>query len=307
VAGWIAYWNGRFVPDREVHISPSDRGFVLGDAVYEVTRTYRHVPFHLDWHLDRLFASLQYLRLDPGLSRQEVEALTVEVLDRNRPGLGPEDDALLTHRVTRGPSGSPFAGPPPGPPTVLITCRPVPFAHFARLYDEGVELQTPSLRLPAAGGIDPRVKTQSRLLFALGEVEVKRPGRSVLPLFADMTGHVTETAFTNVFFVMQRVLVAPPDEVALEGITRRVILHLATQQGIRVVRRPVLLAEAETSDEAFVTSTSPGPLPVRRLNGRALAPVPGPITRALITAFSEYAGVDIVRQALACAREQKIG
>lgn len=299
---WICYWNGRFVGEDEVHVSPGDRGFVLGDAAYEVTRTYRHAPFCLDWHLDRLFATLRYLRLDPGVSRERLHALTLDVLERNRARLGPDDDVTLTHRVTRGPSGSPFGGPPPGPPTVLVTCRMVQFEAFARLYDEGIELQTPSVRLPAAGGVDPRAKTQSRLLFALGDVEVKRPDRAVLPLFLDTNGHVTETAFTNVFFVAGGRLAVPPDDVALEGITRRVVIALAAAQGLEVERRPVALAEAESCDEAFVTSTSPGILPVCRLNGRALAPVPGPVTRRLIDAFSERVGVDIASQGRAHAR-----
>ncbi|MDQ7858920.1 MAG: aminotransferase class IV [Armatimonadota bacterium] len=299
---WVCYWNGWFVPEDEVRISPGDRGFVLGDAAYEVTRTYRHIPFHLDWHLDRLFATLGYLRLDPGLSRERLEALTLEVLERNRAHLGPDDDVTLTHRITRGPSGSPFGGPPPGPPTVLVTCRMVQFEAFARLYDEGIELQTPGVRLPAAGGPDPRAKTQSRLLFALGEVEVKRPDRVVLPLFLDTNGHVTETAYTNVFFVAGGQLVVPPDDVALEGITRRVVIALAAAQGLDVVRRPVTLADTEACEEAFVTSTSPGILPACRLNGRALAPVPGPFTHRLIAAFSAHVGMDVVGQGRAHAR-----
>jgi branched-chain amino acid aminotransferase len=175
----------------------------------------------------------------------------------------------------------------------------VPFAHFARLYDEGIELQTSSLRLPAAGGIDPRVKTQSRLLFALGEVEVKQPDRSILPLFADLSGHVTETAFTNVFFVLHDRRVTPPDEVVLGGITRRVVIQLAGSLRVPVERRPVHLSETSLATEAFVTSTSTGLLPVRSINGRPLAPVPGPLTRRLTDAFGRYAGVDIVAQSRA--------
>jgi branched-subunit amino acid aminotransferase/4-amino-4-deoxychorismate lyase len=146
---WIGYWNGRFLPDDEVRISPSDRGFVLGDAVYEITRTYRHVPFHLDWHLDRLFAGLQYIELDPLLTRNEIETLTLDVLDRNRARLRPDDDVILTQRITRGPNPPLFGGPPPGPPTVLITCRPIHFPLFAHLYTTNVfvvirdELVTP--------------------------------------------------------------------------------------------------------------------------------------------------------------------
>lgn len=157
---WLAYWNGRFVPDDQVCISPSDRGFILGDAAFEATRTYHHRPFHLDWHFDRLFMSLDYMRLNPGMTRQRLEEITSDVLGRNRPRLRAHDDATLVHRITRGPNPPPYSGLHFGPPTVLITCRPIPLARFAHLYETGVELVVPSVKVPSAGGIDPRIKTQ---------------------------------------------------------------------------------------------------------------------------------------------------
>ncbi len=299
--GWIAYWNGRFLPGDEVRISPSDRGFVLGDAVYEITRTYRHVPFHLDWHLDRLFAGLRYIELDPLLTRSEVEALTLEVLERNRARLRPDDDVTLTQRITRGPNVPLYGGPPPGPPTVLITCRPINFLLFAHLYGEGVELVVPSVRLAAKGGIDPRVKMQSRLAMALASVQVGRPGGHVLPLMVDVDGCIAETSSTNVFVSIRQDLVTPPDEAALGGITRRVIIDLAAKAGLNVIRRPLHRSELIHASEALVTGTGTGPLPVRALDGRALSPVPGPITSLLTKAFSDYVGVDIVSQGRAHA------
>ncbi len=293
---WIGYWNGRFLPDDEVRISPSDRGFVLGDAVYEITRTYRHVPFHLDWHLDRLFAGLQYIELDPRLSRNQIEALTLEVLDRNRARLRPDDDVTLTQRITRGPNPPLFGGPPQGPPTVIIMCRPIHFPLFAHLYTEGVELVVPSVRLAAKGGIDPRVKMQSRLAMALASVQVTHRGGHVLPLMVDVEEYVAETSNTNVFVVIGDELVTPPDGSALEGITRRVVINLAAQAGLTVARRPLHLSEMHRVSEAFVTGTGSGPLPVRAIDGRSLRPVPGAITGLLTRAFSGHVGVDIVNQ-----------
>jgi branched-chain amino acid aminotransferase len=296
MSGWIDYWNGRFVPDDEVRISPSDRGFVLGDAVYEVTRTYRHVPFHLDWHLDRLFAGLRYIELDPLLTRSEIKSLTLEVLERNRARLRSDDDVTLTQRITRGPNVPLYGGPPPGPPTVIIACRPINFSLFARIYGEGVDLTVPSVRLAAKGGIDPRIKIQSRLPMALAFVQVTRGGGHVLPLMVDVEGYISETSHTNLFVVIDTDLVTPPDEVALEGITRRVVMDLARKVGLNVTRRPLHVSEMNRVTEAFVTSTWPGPVPVRIIDGRALRPIPGPITSLLTKAFSEYVGVDIVNQ-----------
>jgi branched-chain amino acid aminotransferase len=296
---WIDYWNGQWLPAEQVAVPTSDMGFILGDAVFEATRTYRHRPFHLDWHLDRLYASLAYVRIDPGPSRQEMETITLEALARNVATLAPHEDVTITHRVTRGPHPGVFSGPPPGPPTVLITCRPTAAPRFARFYAEGVDLVVPSVRVPASGGLDPRIKTQSRLLFSLGSVEVADQEGRTLPLFADVNGHVTESSGSNVFFVTHGAVVTPPDEVALGGITRRVVLMLCARAGLEVQVRPVHLRELATMDEAFTTSTGPAILPVRRIDGTALAPIPGPLTTRLTLAFSEYAGVNIVELARA--------
>ncbi len=295
-APWIVYWNGRFVPESEVWISPQDRGFILGDAAFEATRTYRHAPFHLDWHVDRLFATLEYLRLDPGLSRRQLEELTLGVLDRNRHLLRPHDDVILTHRITRGLTPGPFAAPPEGPPTVLIGCRPIAFERFARYYAEGLIIEVPTLRIPAEGGVDPRAKTHSRLAMTLAHVEIGHLRPEALPLLVDARGYVTESDGANIMYVMGGRLVTPPDAVALEGVTRRVLLQLAPKTGIPVDRRPVHLSQLVEAEEAIVTATSYAVLPVRRLNGQVLLPIPGPVTAALTAAFSRYAGVDIIAQ-----------
>jgi branched-chain amino acid aminotransferase len=292
---WVAYWNGRFVPDQEVRISPWDRGFIMADSAYEATRTFRHVPFHLDWHLDRLFNTLAYMRLDPRLSRAELEAITLEVQERNRGNLRPHDDVVFTHRVTRGEFGGSFASSE-GPPTVLIGCRPIGFARFARYYNEGLQVEIPSIRVPVAGGIDPRIKTHNRLMLTLGHVQVGHLRPDVVPLVLDVEGYVTESSAANIHYVVDGGLVTPPDEAGLEGITRRVVLSLNEQLGIAVTRRRIHRDELASVQEAMVTATSFSVLPVCRLDGRPLSPVPGPVTAKLIAAFSGYAGVDIVEQ-----------
>ncbi|MGQ0567909.1 MAG: aminotransferase class IV [Armatimonadota bacterium] len=105
--------------------------------------------------------------------------------------------------------------------------------------------------------------------------------------------------WTGTFFVTQGVLVTPPDDAVLGGITRRVLLQLAPQIGLNVECRPVHIKEARAVDEAFVTSTGPAVLPVRLLDGQPLAPIPGPATKRLTAAFSDYVGMDIVLAALA--------
>lgn len=88
----IIYLNGEFLPEKDAVVPVTERGFFGGDGVYEVTRTFRHSLFRLDAHLDRLFRSLAYARIDPGLSRDELAAATLETLDRNLGRLDKDSD-----------------------------------------------------------------------------------------------------------------------------------------------------------------------------------------------------------------------
>ena len=98
----IAYHNGRFVPEREVLVPFRDRGFKYGDAVFDTTRTFGHRVFKLAEHVDRLYRSLRYLRIDPGVTPAAMVEITEEVLRRNLPLLDPDDDYWVTQRVSRG-------------------------------------------------------------------------------------------------------------------------------------------------------------------------------------------------------------
>ena len=98
----IAYHNGQLLPERDVRVPFRDRGFKYGDAVFDTTRTFGHRVFKLGEHVERLYRSLRYLRIDPGLPPAAMVAITEEVLRRNLPLLEPDDDYWVTQRVSRG-------------------------------------------------------------------------------------------------------------------------------------------------------------------------------------------------------------
>src|ERR671914_2663539 len=91
----IVYLNGTFVPQSEAKVSVLDSGFNAGDGVYDVTRTFAHRPFRLRDHTERLFRSLRYTRIDCGLSPDEAERITLEVLERNKPTLDKDEEVAL--------------------------------------------------------------------------------------------------------------------------------------------------------------------------------------------------------------------
>ena len=154
----VVYLNGEFIPESRAGIPIRDRGFVLGDAVFDTARTFNGRPFKLPDHIDRLFDSCRYLRLDPGLTRDEFLQSTNELLERNLPLLGPREDFWVTQRVTRG--ADPIGPDDEVRPTVLIECKPLPLAKRAKGYRDGLALLTPSIPRTAPRFMSP--SSQSR-------------------------------------------------------------------------------------------------------------------------------------------------
>ena len=99
---FTAYWNGEWVPGEEIRIDPLDRGFTVADATFEATRTFNGRIYHLGDHIRRLYRSLDYIRLDPGLTEAEMAALTEEAVERNLDKLDAVGDLHIHHFVTRG-------------------------------------------------------------------------------------------------------------------------------------------------------------------------------------------------------------
>jgi branched-chain amino acid aminotransferase len=287
------YLNGQFVPASEAKVSVFDRGFRLGDAVFDTARTFRHRPYKLREHLERLYRSLRYIRLDPGLSIDEIEATTLQIVERNVPLLKEHDDVWIHQIVSRGPLRT------AGSPTVVIMTEPLPFASFARFYKLGVACITPSTRHTPLQSVEPRAKTTSRLNLVLAEFEAQQADPDAYALLLDLEGHITEYTSGNFFMVRQGSLITPFEHTSLGGVSRETVLELAEELGIQTREAAITPYDAYNADEAFVTSTSKCILPVSRLNGiRIGARVPGPITRRLLDTWSARVEVDIVEQAL---------
>ena len=133
----VAYFNGRIVPETEVRVPFRDRGFKFGDAVFDTTRTFGHRVFKLREHVDRLYRSLRYLQIDPGLAPAEVVAITEEVLARNLRAIEPDEDCWVTQRVSRGIDAGEQAAWGQTGPTVIVECLPLPLRARARLFRTG--------------------------------------------------------------------------------------------------------------------------------------------------------------------------
>ena len=288
----MTYVNGKITPDSQASVSVYDRGFLSGYGVFERTRTFRGELFRLDEHIDRLYRSLKMTRIDPGMSRAEMKAATLDLLAVNRPLLGPQDDYSVGHYITKGREGDPT-------PTVVIFCDLIPFKSYAHQYRTGAHVVTPSIRQVPIQVIDPKLKTTSRMYHLLAENEARLVDPEAYPLLLDLEGNVCEVTNGNFWIVENGTIISPPGQAMLRGVTRGAILELAGLLEVPIRETSFQLYDVMNADEAFITVTSRCVLPVTRINGSEIGDgKPGPMVARLTNAWAEHFGFDFLAQAL---------
>lgn len=297
----VAWFNGRIVRESEVVIPFRDQGFLRGDAVFDMTRSFNGEPFRLAEHVARLYRSLRYLDLDPSVTPAEMVAVSSEVLARNRHLLGPGEDYWLAQRVSRGIHK--VAGDNWGHygPNVIVECVPLPLHERARHFRDGIDVVTPSLRRTPPDSLSPRAKMHQYLNLVLADREVKAQNPDAWAVLLDANGNLAEGLGSNIFLVRDGGLATPRERYVLPGISRQAVIDLAGRLGMPFAERDLDLYDAYTADECFLTSTSLCICGVRSLNGRnfAAGASPGPVTRRLTEAYKELVGCDFVAQYLA--------
>ena len=300
------FLSGEFVPESQAGFSLVDAGVVMGHMVFEFTRTFNHKPFRLMDHLERLYASMRFAEIDSGMTIDEMRDATLETLALNDSLYAPEEDIAISHNVSNGPMdrfGPPFGGR--NGPTVSIHTWPVSkrYPDMARLYREGVKAVIPSQRSLPARLIDPKVKNRSRMFYAIAEAQARRVDPDAWALLTDEDGFITEGSGANFMIVHKGELISPEPRNILLGVTREVIVELATELGIPFRETNIGTYEAINADEAFFCSTPVVIAPVTSIEGHRIGrEIPGPVTARLMEAFKDLAGLDFVAQAAGLAR-----
>lgn len=276
------YCDGRFCAPSQATVSAFDRGFLYGDGVFESLRTYGGRPFRLEAHLDRLAASLAQVGIVGVPGRDALGSIVHEALRRSR-----LDEAYLRVTVTRGVH---FGGPMPAEalePTLLVAALPLR-GYPASAYDDGVAAVTLWER-SAADQPAPGVKSASYQRGVLGRIQAHASGAAE-GLYVGRDGGLTEGTASNLFALRDGVLLTPPADVCLPGITRAEVLELAAVSGRRVEQvclTPHALLQAQ---EVFLTSSLAELLPVVRLDGRPIGQGrPGPVYGELLRAYRDRA------------------
>jgi len=285
--------DGALVAPERAVVSVFDRGFLYGDSVYEVVRTYRGEPFELERHLARLARSAERLALalpwDPARTRAELARTLAASLggDEPDPAAAPWNVGQRALRVvmTRGAGELGLDPALAVDPRALVIATPLRAPPLSA-YRDGVALRVVGVRHDAPEAVDTRAKTGAHLANVLAVAEARREGAHEA-LLLDRDGFVTEGASSNVFAVRGGALLTPSLEAGiLEGVTRALVLELAREAGIEVREGPLRPEALAAADELFVTSSAREVLPATLLDGRRVGSGRvGPLTTHLHSLF----------------------
>src|SRR5260370_1219731 len=209
------------MPEREVVLPFRDRGFKYGDAAFDMTRTFHGRPFRLKEHVERLYRSLRYLRIDPGLSQTEMVAASEEVLERNRHFLTPDTDYWLGQRVSRGVDAVGDEGWDHLGPNVIVECVPLPLKARAKLFRDGIDIIVPPTRRVHPEALSPRAKTHNYLNLITADLEAKAHDKEAWSVLLDSEGHLAERIARNIFPLRHGAVMTPHPRWVLPGGARR--------------------------------------------------------------------------------------
>lgn len=301
----VVFFNGEFIPESEARVSIFDSAMMFGDMAFEAARTFRHEPFRLRSHLDRLYRSLRLIEIDCGHSLEELEQLTLDTLHRNLPTESADVDWFIMHNISRGPLPIYETAFPSGLcPTVVINCWPL-IMHMGPLaakYDHGVDLMIPAQLAIPAHLMDPKAKNRSRLYYQMANLQASRVSKSHWPVLVDPDGYLAEGPGWNIFLVKDGVLYSPEPRNILRGVSRQATIDLARELGIPFREANLVRYDALDADEIFCSSTTYSIVHAATFEGQNIGDGnPGPIFTRLIEAWKQHVGLDFVAQAHAYA------
>ena len=268
--------NRRIYAPQEACVSVFDRGFLYGDAIYEVTRSYGRILFQMESHMERLLRSAAALGMNLGLSREE---LIEEIYWAHREA--DSENAYMRIQISRGDGPIGLDPSLSSTTTRVIYLKPLPEKNPSHV-SHGIDLAIADVTRNRKTSLDPNIKSGNYLNNILAIV--KTPARAVQEwVMIDGQGYVTEGTTSNVWFVKGDVVVGVPDTSdILFGITRQIVRESCLSLGIRLEERPFTPDELRGADEVFITSSTREVMPVKAVDGKAVKTSPGAITRRLL-------------------------
>ena len=274
------YIDGKYYDERNARISVFDHGLLYGDGIFEGIRAYNGRVFKLKEHIDRLFYSAKAILLKIPMSHADIMAAVVETCRRNK-----VRDGYIRLVVTRGPGTLGLNPNRCKRPSVIIIAGKIQL-YPPELYQQGMDIVTVPTTRNLHSALNPAIKSLNYLNNILAKIEANNAGcEEAIMLNAE--GFVAECTGDNIFIVKEGNLLTPPLSAgALYGITRRVVMDLAAQSGLKVSEPNLTRYDLFNADECFLTGTAAELMPVVKIDGRVIGTgKPGPVTASLMTQY----------------------
>ena len=281
----VKVWmNGELRPRAEATVSVLDSGFVLGDGVWEGLRVHDGKVAFLDRHLDRLYEGAKTLDFEIGLTRDDMTAAIDETLAANDMLSG--DGVHIRLMVTRGLKATPYQDPRVtiGPATIVVLPEwKMPDPGVA---ERGVTLFTTHVRRGYPDVQDQKLNSHSKLNCIMACIQATKAGADEA-LMLDPHGFVATCNSTHFFIVRKGEVWTSTGDFCLGGVTRGVVIELCEDNAIPVRQKNFSLTDVYGSEEAFITGTFAGVVPVRTVDGRVIREERGPMVERLQQLYQE--------------------
>jgi len=283
--------NGALKPRAEAVVSVFDSGFVLGDGVWEGLRVHKGRIAFLEAHLDRLYEGAKAIAMEIGLTREALTARLYETLDANQMSEG----VHIRLMVTRGVRSTPYQDPRTliSPATIVIV--PEYKEPLPETVEKGITLFTVHVRRGDPAVQDPKLNSHSKLNCITACIQAIEAGADEA-LMLDPHGFVATCNSTHFFIVRKGEVWTSSGDYCLGGITRGNVIGICREAGIPVFEKNFSLTDVYGSQEAFVTGTFAGVVPVGRIDGRHITDGRGPIVERLQGLYKARIEADVAAQ-----------
>jgi branched-chain amino acid aminotransferase len=274
------YIDRKYYDEHRAKVSVFDHGLLYGDGIFEGIRAYNGRVFELKEHIDRLFYSAKAILLEIPLAHADIMAATVETCRRNR-----IRDGYIRLVVTRGAGTLGLNPKSCKKPSVIIIAGKIQL-YPPELYQKGMDIVTVPTTRNLHSALNPAIKSLNYLNNILAKIEANNAGCEEA-IMLNTEGFVAECTGDNIFIVKEGHLLTPPLAAgALYGITRRVVMELAAQSGLKVSEPNLTRYDLFNADECFLTGTAAELMPVVKIDGRVIGTgSPGPVTGSLTTQY----------------------
>ena len=257
--------NGELFHRNEAKISVFDSGFLLGDGIWEGIRLHKSSLVFIEDHLDRLYKSAQGISLDIPYSKQEIIYQINKVLDKNMM----DDNIHIRLVVSRGDKITPYQNPNANVGPINLVIIPEYKQTDPSTYIKGLNIgRVPNIR-PNDSILSPHYNTLSKLNCILASIEANKLGYDE-GIMNDMNGNISTCNSTNLFFIKNDKVLTSTGKYCLNGITRGKAIKICRENKIEHSETNFTFKDIIDSDEAFVTGTFAGIIPVSKLEDREL-------------------------------------